>query len=648
MSTLKRLIVLFALSGAAYAGSGPLLNPVFQDHAVIQRAKPVPLWGQADPHASVAISFAGSRVTAIADASGKWRATMPALSAGGPYELTVRSATQSQTVQDILIGDVYLCSGQSNMEMPVRVASNYDVDIESATNQNVRLLKIGRFASITPQANFATPISWMVTSPASVRDFSAACYYFGRELQPKIGVPIGLIESAWGGSTIQAWLPMPALDALGWRSALDIQAEYSRNKTAAEDKWNDVTDNWWRAHDPASSSNPPWWSPAYDDSNWAEIVPAGNWESWGNPALANFDGVVWFRKKVVLSAGQVDGEATLDLGPIDDIDTTWVNGVHVGTTAVYDAKRHYKIPKGVLHQGENVIAVGVLDVGAGGGMWGPAAEKRLIAADGAAIPLDKPWRWRISADVRQTGTMQLPPWTANTGLAMLHNGMINPLGPIALTGIVWYQGETNATDAVNYGKYLQALIGVWRDRFGPDTAFLNVQLPAYGPQSNIPTDSNWARLREQQRVVSDQTSRSGLAVTIDLGQRDNIHPTDKQNVGLRLSLIARKLIYGQDVVSTGPRPLAAVRARKTITVSFDQDLAIRESNRPLGFQLCSEDKCSFADARLDGRNVEIANTLVGAKVVKFCWADSPICNVYNASGLPAIPFRVVIAPGRKK
>jgi sialate O-acetylesterase len=646
----------------AQSAAAPLLYPLFQDHMVIQRDKPIIVWGTAQPGATVNVVLtedktAGTGPTtiqayanvAVADQTGVWRTTLPkALPAGGPYKLIAQSGGQSQIVKDVLIGDVYLCSGQSNMEMPVHVASNYDTDLNGASNAQIRLFHVQHAAAAAPVEGFAAGTAWAVTSPDAVRDFSASCYYFGRELQPTIKVPLGLIESAWGGSTIQPWLSAPVLDGLGFRKELDILDQYARDPQAAEKQWWAAADDWWRAHDPGSAATPPWRDPAYDDSSWEQIVPAGYWEGWGIAELSNFDGIVWFRKTVTLTAAQAKGEAVLSLGPVDDIDTTWVNGTQIGQTEVWDAPRVYKVPAGVLHEGKNLIAFGDLDGGAGGGPWGATADKRLTFADGSTMVLDTPWRWRIAADVRQTGVPDLAPWTPNHGLAMLYNGMIAPLGPIAVKGIVWYQGESNVGDPGSYGKFLKALIASWRQRFGEDAAFLNVQLPNCGAPVAAPDDSYWARLREQQRLVANKTPNGGLAVTIDIGQRDNVHPTDKQNVGKRLALIARKVVYGQDVVADGPRPVSAARQSRSVRIVFDQNLTVYESNRPLGFQLCDKaDKCRFADARADGNAVVLdAAAVPAAAKVRFCWADSPICNVYNAAGLPAIPFEIAIASAK--
>lgn len=635
---------LTAGASLADAPAPTLLSPVFQDHAVIQRDKPITVWGDAAPGAKIAVSLAGNSAKAVADNSGRWQAVLPALPAGGPHTLTATAGGHSQSASDILIGDVYLCSGQSNMEMPVHTVSNYDADLNGASNPNIRLMHVERFSSPTPRGSFGNTVSWAVTSPKAVYDYSATCYYFGRELQPDIKVPLGLIESAWGGTAIQSWIPTATLRKHGYGPDLDMLDAYRRDPAAAEEQWRRKIAAWWTEHDPASAAATPWSDPKFDDGDWDRFIPGGAWEGWGIDDLRNFDGVIWLRKHLTLTAAQAAGAAKIDLGPVDDFDTTYVNGVHVGGGSGWDTPRSYAIPAGTLHAGDNVIAVGVLDTGGGGGMWGPAADKVLTLADGSKLALDTPWRYRISAGVNQTGGLPLAPWNGASGLAMLYNGMIEPLGPIKLKGMIWYQGESNSWEAAKYGTLLTALIEGWRARFGEDLPFVTVQLPGYGAASVKPIDSSWAVLREQQRLASNALSNAHLAVTIDLGMRDNIHPADKQNVGRRLALIAKKHIYGMDVVADGPRPLGIVRNGRWVAVKFDQRLSIHESNRPISFQLCDGDRgCVFADAAAQNDIVQIdAQAMPDAKEIRFCWSDSPICNVYNAAGLPAVPFKLPI------
>ncbi|MDE2181488.1 MAG: sialate O-acetylesterase [Alphaproteobacteria bacterium] len=630
-----------------------LLSLTFQDHAVLQRDKPIHVWGTTKPGATVTVAFAGEQKTATADATGGWQTILHAMPAGGPYVLSAKSTSgEKATRSDILVGDVYLCSGQSNMEYPLRLASDYDADLKGATNPNIRLFHVERFASALPKTHFGASATWSITTPETAKEFSAACYFFGRDLQPAVNVPIGLIEDSWGGSVILTWLASDKIRAIGgYEHELAVMDQYVRDPAGSKKEWMDYTNTWWKAHDPGTIANPAWSDPAYDDSAWAQHIAAGDWEGWGVPALSAFDGIVWMRKTVTLTTAQAKGAAVLSIGPADDIDTTWVNGVQVGGEEGWDRPRVYTVPAGVLHEGVNTIAVGVLDTGAGGGIWGPAEAKTITCADGSIVKLDTPWRYKISAPLTQTGTMQHAPWLNESGLSMLYNGMLLPLGPTALRGIIWYQGESDAAKPKEYARLLPALIADWRQQFGADVPFFVVQLPGYGIPTTTIKHSDWAELREAQRNVVDSTPNTALAVTIDVGARNTIHPTDKQDIGLRLALLARKLVYGQDIVATGPTPIDAVRNGKTITVHYanrGQGLVVYESNRPMGFQLCAmADHCQYADARQNGDSIEIdASSAVDATLVRYCWSDSPICNVYNTADLPAVPFELPITQGQ--
>jgi sialate O-acetylesterase len=642
---LHRCFLLLALTALQPAAAG-LLHASFQDHAVIQREAPIPVWGSTAPGARVTVTLGASRISAHAGPDGRWQTTLPALPAGGPYTLTaVSSAGTRETVGDILIGDVFLCSGQSNMEYPTRLASDYDQDVDNANNTRIRLFHIERFRSAVPRATFGAGAHWDLTSPQSVREFSAVCYFFGRDLQSAVGVPIGLIESAWGGSVIQAWISAARIRRLGgYDRYLDLLPVFARSPEQAWRDWDRIAADWWRAHDPASAATPPWYAPAYDDSSWRAIVPGGTWREWNVPELETFNGLVWLRKHVVLDAREAGQQAELSLGAIDQSDITWVDGVEVGASEGYDVPRVYRTPAGVLHAGLNTIALGVFG---GAGPLLPGSQMTLKLADGTTLPLSGKWRYRTSAPTGRTGQIPHVPWLNQFGLTVLHDGMIEPLGATRIRGILWYQGESNASQPREYARLLPALIGDWRRQFGQGTPVLIVQLPGFGPYRTHPQPSDWARLREVERRVAATTPHTGLAVTIDLGSTRFLHPTDKQGVGERLALLARNLIYGQSVVGASPSPIAAWRSQGKVWVRFDTHgggLEAEESNRPIGFQLCDRTgSCAFVDAEQHGADVILdASSAPHAVKVRYCWSDSPICNLYDREGLPAVPFELPI------
>ena len=654
---LRRYLPLLALA-VVHPAAADLLYTTFQDHAVLQRQAPIPVWGSTTPGAAVTVTLAkagdaarippaaGSRLIVRAGPDGRWQATFPALPAGGPYTLNAASTTGArETVRDILIGDVFLCSGQSNMEYPTRLASDYDQDVNDANDTLIRLFHIQRFRSVAPRTTFGAGAHWDVTSPQSVREFSAVCYFFGRELQPAVGVPIGLIESAWGGSVIQAWISAPRIRRLGgYDRYLDLLPVYARSPAQARQEWNRIASDWWRAHDPASAAPLPWYAPSYDDAGWATVVPNGSWREWGVPALQTFNGLVWLRKEFELSARQASGPAVLSLGAIDQSDIAWMDGVQVGASEGYDVPRVYRVPAGILRAGRNVLTMSVLG---GAGPLVPGGLMMLRLADGTTVRFPGPWRFKTSRPMSQTGRMPDVPWLNQFGLTVLHNGMIAPLGATRLRGVLWYQGESNADQADEYARLLPALIADWRQQFGPSTPVLIVQLPGFGPYRAQPQPSDWAQLREAERRVAAASANTGLAVTIDLGSTRFLHPTDKQDVGHRLALLARSLIYRQSVVGISPGPVAAWHAHGKVLVRFDTHgggLQTMESNRPVGFQLCDgTGHCAFADAMQQRTDVVLDGpSAPSAVTVRYCWSDSPICNLYDREGLPAAPFELAI------
>lgn len=618
-----------------------LLYTTFQDHAVIQRDKPIPVWGLTTPGAEVEVSLGSETAHATADANGNWRTQLPAMPAGGPYTLSAKSSSgETQTVTDIMLGDVYLCSGQSNMEFPLRLAAQYDLEVNSATPGLLRLFHVQRFSAAQPRKTFGADATWSMTTPATVKEFSAVCYLFGHDVQPTAGVAVGLIEDAWGGSLIQAWISNQKLASLGgYDDVLDVVKTYAASPKEGEHKWLTMVHNWFAAHDPAMKASPPWYDPSLDDSSWNEDVAKGGWRSW--PRLAKFDGVVWLRKAIEVTAAQAAGAATLSLGTIEGDDLAFVNGTPVGAGDGYDVPRVYTVPAGVLHEGRNEIVVATQY---GGGFLDPADKMTVKFADGSSTALLGAWKWKTSVPMKETGRLPQQPWLNQFGVSTMYNGMILPLGATQIRGIVWYQGESDAYQPAEYKRLLPALIDNWRGIFG-DVPVLIVQLPSFGPYVSQPQASDWAKLRDVQRQVADSVPDTGLAVTIDLGRPNNIHPAAKQQVGRRLALLAEKMIYGKDIVARSPDPVAASRKGRQIAVSFKNvgtGLQLLEWDRPIGFQLCdAADTCRYAHGSLVKDTVVLDAAQKAAKV-RFCWADSPICNLVNSAGLPTSPFEISI------
>lgn len=626
-----------------------LLYTTFQDHAVLQQGKTIPVWGQTQAGATVEVQLNGQSASATADAKGQWRVDLPAMKAGGPYTLSAKSSTgESQVLTDIMIGDVYLCSGQSNMELPLKLATNYGSELAGATNAMIRLFHVQRFTSPAPHAVFGADASWAVLSPDSAKEFSATCYYFGRDVQPAAGTAVGLIEDAWGGSAIQAWISNDKFAAIGgYDEMLKIVKDYARDAKLGDIEYRAVLHKLLEEHDPAMKAAPAWFDAALDDSGWNECTATGGWQSC--PKTADPGGIFWLRKTIELTAAEAQGPAMLELGQLCNNDLTFVNGVEVGGGEGYDVARHYTVPAGTLHEGKNVIAIAIMT---GSGLLDPAAKMGLKLGNGVMKPLAGAWKWNGSVAAAKTPVVPHQPWLNQFGLSTLYNGMIVPLGATQVRGIVWYQGETDTNQPVEYERLLKALIEDWRGKFGADTPFYVVQLPGFGTPVSKPGASNWARLRESQRLAVDALPNTGLAVATDLGVPDNIHPQMKQAVGHRLALIAQQNIYGKDVEGASPAPLTVSRSGKTVIIRFahtGKGLVTREWSRTVGFALCTTgDDCRYAPGVADKDVVKLdASQSPKASKVRFCWSDTPWCNLYSAEGLPAVPFEMPISAAKK-
>lgn len=634
----------------AQEGHVALLHALFQDHVVLQRDRPIRIWGNAEPNAEVRVALAGQRAIARADGTGTWEAALPAMPAGGPHVLTAASGGATQSIDDVLVGDVWLCSGQSNMELQVWRSLDARAEIEGAHAPATRLFTVPQHGSATPEETFATPASWRTVTPDTLRDFSAACFYFARDLHKTVDVPMGLISAAWGGARIQAWIGSDALRKLdGYDEGLDVLALYARDPLAAAARWGEAWQRWWLGRDGIAAGDEPWNrdADAGAGTRWRDAPrDLGPWEGWGVPELAAFDGVVWYRTHVRLGAAQAAQAATLALGAIDETDMTWVNGRAVGSAYGPGSGREYPLPQGLLREGDNTIAIAVLDTYRGGGLAAPASAHALRFADGSSAPLDRGWKYRI---VPGTAWPPDAPWQTSGGLSTLHNGMIEPLGRFGLRGALWYQGESNTNEPARYADLLRALRGAWRSRFGAGLPLLVVQLAGYGTPATAPAESGWAQLREAQRQVAAEDRATGLVVAIDIGDRYDVHPPNKQELGRRLARAARRVAYGEALSPSGPVPRWAAHAGDTVEVSFGDvanALVAYGARTPIGFELCgaAAGSCRYADAMIRGADrVVLRAPVPDATRVRYGWADSPVVNLFDGDGLPAGPFELRIA-----
>ena len=632
----------------ALAQAAPLLAPVFTDHAVLQRGQPIRVWGAARPGEAVELSLDEAKATATADAQGRWSTTFPAREPGAALTLTAQAGSERQTISDLLVGDVWLCSGQSNMEYPLRRSLGGEAEAANSADPNIRLLQTGRTSLPEPTTALPKEAAWRPATPESANNFSAACFFMGREIKKATGAPVGLIDATWGGSVIQDWISREGLHALGgYDEGLAVLADYAKSPDLGMANWSAMLGRWAAKAEPQAAT---WSRPDFDDRDWKTMPAEQFWET--NPGLETFDGTIWLRATITLTAKQARQGATLSLGPIDDLDTTFVNGREIGSSQGWDRPRNYRIAPGVLKAGPNLIAVRAIDTSGGGGAWGPAAQKGLKFDDGSFAPLGATWRYKVSATIAQSGLPPTAPWVGTSGLSTLRNGMIAPLVPYGVKGFAWYQGEANVAEPQTYQRLLTALVADWRSAFkgeggGPDLAFLVVQLADFGPRQTAPVESGWAGVRDAQRRTAAADPKVGLASAVDIGDIYDIHPANKQQVGHRLALQARKLAYGETtLVAAGPAPLSATLSGGAVVVRLDQPAVVQADVRPVGFELCdAAGACRFAEAALTGEGVRLAVPAGFAPAkVRFAWADSPILNLYGVTGLPATPFEMAVAP----
>lgn len=568
--------------------------------------------------------------------------------AGGPYEMEVVAAKRTVKLADIMMGDVWVCSGQSNMEQGVGAAANAEREIAAADHPGIRLFTVPKIIAFEPRAT--VDARWEVCTPAVIGaggwgGFSAAAYYFGRKLHRDLGVPVGLIHTSWGGTIAEAWVsaeglkPVPDFD----KAVASLGAEAAERRKGLG-SYRPRMERWYAAHDPGTRAG--WQAAAsLDAAEWKTMRLPAKWEDAGLPG---FDGVVWFRLDADLPAGWDGREAVLHLGPVDDRDTTWVNGKPVGHLDVYDAPRDYSLPGGVLRAGRNTIAVRVLDTGGAGGLWGSPEQLRLEAGGGPAlepVSLAGDWRYRVGVAL---GDAPPPPQSDLNNphvVTVLYNGMIAPLVPFAIKGAIWYQGESNVGRAEQYRRLLAALIRDWRSRFGAgDFWFHIVQLAGFGDPKPEPGDDEWAELREAQWLVSCEVPNCGLATAIDIGEAKDVHPKNKQDVGARLALSAEAVSYGMKVEATGPEYRAMRKEGAAIRIEFDHAAGglISMDGKPLaGFSIAGANgKWVWADARIDGEAVVVSSPKVPDPVAaRYAWTSFMECNFYGKGGLPALPFR---------
>jgi sialate O-acetylesterase len=637
---MNRLLLCIAFSSCSLVGVAQVrLSKIFGDSMVLQRDRPIPVWGFAGKNEKITVQFHNQKKTTAANADGRWQVQLDPEVAGGPYQLVV-IGKQVTTLHGVLTGDVWICSGQSNMEFTVNRARNSSQEIQQANYPAIRHFTVTKDVAGKPKDDLQYNGSWQTATTANVAGFTAVGYFFARELYQQLQIPIGLIHTSWGGTEVETWISREGFSnnetfgqMIKGLPVLDTDSLIrSRQKGLL------ATINQLQGGLPAPVKVKEWKEYLFDDHTWPQMQLPGLWEQ---QQLNNVDGIVWFRKTITIDAADAGKAATLKVGQIDDIDETYVNGVKVGSTANYATKRVYTIPAGILHAGKNVIAVRVNDTGSGGGIYGDAVDLAFTTGN-LTQSLAGPWAFQV--ETLATNPTSLGP---NGYPSLLYNAMINPLLPFAIKGAIWYQGESNAGRAYQYRKAFPLLINDWRAHWKQGNfPFYFVQLASFKANGgNSVKGSGWAELREAQALTLSLPN-TGMAVTTDIGESSDIHPTNKQDVGKRLAAIALHDTYGKKNVYSGPVYQSMKADGNKLMLSFTQTgsgLMTKEASGAVkGFEVAGADQ-QFHPALATiqgGQLVVYAHEVTQPVAVRYAWADDAgQASLFNKEGFPASPFR---------
>jgi len=618
--------------------TGQLRLPrLVSDGMILQRGADVKIWGWDTPNQAINIDFRDVTYLAKTTPEGTWEIKLPSLEAGGPYQMTI-SGSEVITLEDILIGDVWICSGQSNMELTMQRASPiYAQEIATAENPLIRQFNVStRYDFRSPQSDFEKG-EWVKATPETVLSFSAVAYFFARDLFEKYQVPIGLINTSLGGSPAEAWMSEKTLmefpkhfDELQRFKDDDLINEIQNSDNERIGAWYSTL-----LQKDAGNKNTPWNTPDLNTDAWPSMPIPGY---WSDQPIGPVNGVVWFRKEINLPPSMKDQPAKLLMGRIIDADSVFVNGVFVGTTSYQYPPRRYEVPAGVLRAGKNILTVRVINSSGKGGF---VPDKPYTLTVGhKTIDLTGDWKYQLGAETEPLG----PPTFIRWKPGGLYNGMLAPLFNYTIKGAIWYQGESNASRAKEYRTLFPAMIADWRTQWNQgDFPFLFVQLANYMETKATPGPSDWAMLREAQ-LQALSVPNTAMAVITDIGEWNDIHPLNKKDVGNRLALAAAKLAYGDDLVHSGPvYKDFQIKGNKMILTFEHTGSGLKIKGEELkGFAIAGKDQeFVWAKAKIKGNQITVWSADIKEPVaVRYAWADNPDqANLYNQEGLPASPFR---------
>jgi len=639
---MKRLITACLLAvqflSAEKTFSQIVLPQMVRDSMVLQRDAEINIWGWASKDEKVTVLFNQKKYTTKANTDGKWRIVLSPMKAGGPYNMVI-SGKNKITLNNILIGDVWFCSGQSNMVHQMNIHDvTYANDIATANYPEIRQFLIPTLTSLNgPKDNFPTGF-WKSAVAEDVRPFSAVAFFFARKIYEEYHIPIGIINASVGGTPIEAWTSEEGL-----KDFPALLSTIQKNKDTAY--INGLTRKAIAGYvnrtsqDKGVTGPMPWYDITYMPKGWKRIAVPGYWEDQG---IKDLNGVVWYRKEIDIPASMIDKPAKVFLGRIVDADVLYINGKQIATTGYMYPQRRYPVAAGVLKAGKNIIVVKVTN-NSGKGGFVPDKPYCLFAGKDT-IDLKGYWQYKVGEVFIPGEGMGGGGIAAQNQPAALYNAMVAPVINYTIKGILWYQGEANSSRAAEYAKLQPAQIIDWRKKWQQDNIpFLYVQLPNFMDANYLPSESQWAELREAQ-LRSLSVPNTGMAIAIDLGEWNDIHPDKKKNVGDRLALIADKIVYGKDIVYSGPILQSSIIGENAITISFTNigsGLITNDDEELREFAIAGPDKkFVWAKAKIEGDKIVVSSDKVPHPMyVRYAWADNPDVNLYNKEGLPASPFR---------
>ncbi|OMP31649.1 sialate O-acetylesterase [Mangrovimonas sp. DI 80] len=633
---MKKFVLPFILLLSIFGYAKVEMPLLFADDMVLQRNKPIPVWGWADANEKIEVSFNGQKVKTKADKDGKWSLELKSEKAGGPFTMTIKGKNTIQ-IKNILVGEVWICSGQSNMEFAVSGVTYAEQEMNDADYPQIRQFLVAQDMSAQPKSHLKQG-NWTVSNRDNVGDFTAVGFFFAKKLYKELNVPIGLINTTWGGTCVETWTSKEGLskiDEFGKYISnlpdLDLEGVIKEQKAVIAKKIESIQGKILNEEELGKVT-----TLEFNDSTWPTMMLPDAWE---NQQLPNMDGIVWFRKTFEVPAHLAGKPFILNLAKVDDVDVTYVNGVEVGSNSQYDVSRKYSVDKGVLKEGTNVVAVKVTDYVGGGGIYGDPADLKVTVGD-TDIALAGGWKFNV-IDVRYE-------FSPNNYPSLLYNAMLNPLMPYSFQGVIWYQGEANVHRAEQYKTSFPLMINDWRQHWGQgEFPFYFVQLSSFNEfNGNSNSGSRWAELREAQSYTAQTVPNTAMCVTTDIGNAKDIHPTNKQDVGKRLSAIALRNVYGKNIVCESPIYKSMQVEGNQVTVTFEHTgsglMTPDRYGYVKGFEVAGQDqKFYYAKAFIkDNKVIVYCDNVTNPVAIRYGWADDAgDCNLYNEEGFPASPFR---------